>query len=443
MKTQPKRKFLLCLLGLLVIPLLIFVSCAAPVEEEEEEEVVTVEPIKLALISPLEFIAGKHHRMSAILAVEEINEAGGVNVAGVMRPIELVIRDSNELKSIPDAVSAVEWAITVEKVDFVMGGHRSEAVFAMSDVAMDYKKLYLTAGAASKVLGQRVADDYDRYKYFFRLNYPHGEFMGPIGAYCTEMVANVMKEKLGVEPKIAIVMGKTLWADPQVIQANEHFLDMGFEVVGIWRPSSVATDVTAELTAINAAGANIIHITFTGPVGIPFARQRAELGLPVAVSGYNEEAGSTEYWEITEGAADYEGPYFNTVSPNADITPTSKHFWKAFYDRWGVQPMIISSCYHQVYILKDAIEKVGAIDQDALVKTLEETDYPAPQGRIVLDSHHDVIWGAGYYTFVGNQWRDGEYRTVWPPADGSWRGVVYPGIIDYEFSPVLLEALGK
>ena len=39
------------------------------------------------------------------------------------------------------------------------------------------------------------------------------------------------------------------------------------EVVGVWQPS-VATDVTAELAAIERAGADIVLTLLSGPVGI-------------------------------------------------------------------------------------------------------------------------------------------------------------------------------
>lgn len=86
-------------------------------------------------------VSGKYITWSIEMAAEEINEAGGVSVAGVKRPVELVKVDTNELQSVPDAASAVERAITVDKVDFLIGAWRSEAVLAMQDVAMDYKKI--------------------------------------------------------------------------------------------------------------------------------------------------------------------------------------------------------------------------------------------------------------------------------------------------------------
>jgi len=47
--------------------------------------------------------------------------------------------------------------------------------------------------------------------------------------------------------KVAIVAEKAVWADPIVGIAQKNLPKMGMEVVGVWRPSPVATDVTAEV----------------------------------------------------------------------------------------------------------------------------------------------------------------------------------------------------
>lgn len=127
------------------------------------------QPIKIGIVGPMAFVQGENHWNGATLAMEEINKPGGVNMGGTLRPIELVKVDSNEILSVPDAATAMERAITRDKVDFVIGGFRSEAVLAMQEVAMDYKKIFLGAGAAHNKLGQRVTENYDRYKYWFRV----------------------------------------------------------------------------------------------------------------------------------------------------------------------------------------------------------------------------------------------------------------------------------
>ena len=65
---------------------------------------------------------------------------------------------------------AIERAITRDRADFLTGGFRSEAVLAMQEVAMDNKKIFLGAGASLTKLGANVEENYNRYKYWFRVS---------------------------------------------------------------------------------------------------------------------------------------------------------------------------------------------------------------------------------------------------------------------------------
>src|SRR5512136_2996161 len=94
--------------------------------------------IKVGVIGPMEYQMGKHHWMGATLAKDEINAAGGIKVGNSNYKIKLVQVDSNELASPTDAATAAERAITVDKVDFLMGTIRSAAALAVQEVAMDH-----------------------------------------------------------------------------------------------------------------------------------------------------------------------------------------------------------------------------------------------------------------------------------------------------------------
>ncbi len=89
----------------------------------------------------------------AVMAAEEINAKGGVQVGDKKLPIELVKVDSNEFVSLPDATNAAELAISRHKVNFLVGGFRTEAVLVMQDIAMDNKvDLHRLRGRSSQTL---------------------------------------------------------------------------------------------------------------------------------------------------------------------------------------------------------------------------------------------------------------------------------------------------
>ena len=398
--------------------------------------------VKIGVVGPMTFIQGEHHWYGATLAAEEINAAGGILMGGESYQIQLVKVDSNEILSPTDAATAMERVITVDKVDFVVGGFRTEGVYPMQEIAMDNKTISLGCGSATKALCDGVADDYDRYKYWFRVTPINDTYLFQVDLMLLDMVAAALEAECGIEtPKVAILAEKLEWAETIVSVANVLIPTRGMEVVGTWRPSDTATDVTAELTAIENAGAQIIFTTISGPMGIVYAKQWGEKEIPAASVGINVEAQKAGFWAATDGYGEYDVT-LNTYSPGVRITDQTIPFVDTFIDRFKEVPTYNAGTYEALYILKDAIEAAGTLDSDAVVVELEKTDYTGTAGRLVFDDNHDIVWGPGYVTGLGVQWRDGEMKCVWPPADGSWEGVVYEGAIEYELPPWVIEALG-
>ena len=401
------------------------------------------ETIKIGVIGPMTFIQGEQHWYGAKMAADEINEAGGIVVGNVTMPIELVKIDSNEMLSVPDAKMAMEKAVTVDKVDFLLGGFRTEAVLPMQDVAMDNHKIFLGCGGADAILNKRVAEDYDRYKYWFRVTPVNIEVLGLVIFLNLEMVMKAIRGEIGIEDiKVAILMEKTVVGDTVVEHAHHLVPAMGAELVGTWRPSATATDVTAELSAIKDSGAHIILTFFSGPSGIVYAKQWGELEIPAASVGVNVEAQKMGFWDATGGKGNYE----TTLNAYGRVEQTDKSipFYDKFIEEMGEFPTYTAGTYDALYILKDAIERAGTLDSDAIVIELENTDYYGGSGRVVFTSTktgtpHDVTWGPGYATALGTQWQDGELLCVWPPADGSWNGIVYEGTGAYRLPPWVID----
>ncbi len=215
---------------------------------------------------------------------------------------------------------------------------------------------------------------------------------------------------------------------------------LGMEVVGVWRPSATATDVAAELTAIEDSGAHLILTIISGPVGIPYARQLGELEIPAASVGINVEAQKDGFWDATEGYGEYETT-LNTYAAGVAITDDTLRFFNDFVDMHGETPTYNAGTYDAIYVLKEAIERADTLDADDVVVELEKTDRTGTSGRLVFmgrdtESPHDVTYGPGYVTGLAIQWQDGEMKAVWPMlGTGEWEGVTYEGIVMWQIPP--------
>ena len=394
--------------------------------------------IKVGVIGPMQFQMGKHHWMGATLAADEINEAGGIKVGEDYYKIKLVQVDSNELVSPPDAATAAERAITVDKVDFLMGTIRSEGAIAVQEMAMDYQTIFMVCGSSETKMSDKVAEDYDRYKYWFRVTPFNNTFLGQMNFLLVGAVAKSVVAQLQTAPKLAVLAEKASWTEAIVAAAQAYLPPQGIQVVGVWQPSDKATDLTAELQAIKDSGANMIMTALSGTVGITYGKQWEELKIPAASVGINVMAQADGFLAATGGLGNYEMT-LNVYARDVELTGKTGAFMDAFMAEMGETPTYNAGTYDALYILKGAIERAGSLDQDDVVVELEKTDYIGTGGRFVFDDNHDVTWGPGYVTGVGVQWQDGELKGVWPPADGSWQGVEYEGIVNYQMPPWVIE----
>jgi len=373
------------------------------------------EVIKVGVLGPMAFVQGEDHWAGAEVARDEINGAGGIAVAGMKRKIELIKIDTNEMRSVADATNAMERAIARDKVDYVVGGFRSEAVLAMQEVAIDYKKLFLGCGAADAKLGQNVLKDFERYKYWFRVTPINSPDLGKtLFAVIGEIAGQIRKDLKKDTPKVAILAEKVLWTEAIVKAAQANLPKMKMEVVGLWQPSPIATDVTAELAGIERAGADLVFTVLSGPVGVVVGRQMGERKMRATAFGINVEAQKETFWQATAG----KGNYVATINTFAEVemTPRMVPFVKAFKARYNRSPTYTADTYDALYILKEAIEKAGTTEAEKLIPVIEQMKFLGSSAFFEYDKAHDPVWGIGKATGIGVQWQDGQQVPFWPPA---------------------------
>jgi branched-chain amino acid transport system substrate-binding protein len=387
------------------------------------------------------------------MAAEEINAKGGIQIGHWKSKIKLVQADSNEFLNVTDATNAMERLMTQDKVDFVVGGFRTEAVLAMQDIAMEHKKIFIGCGAAHDELCLRVAKKYDTYKYFFRGTPYNSTFLVRAAFIHLGTVAAVVKQTLNIpKVRVAIVMEKAAWADPMIPASEAAIPKMGMEIAGIWRPSAVATDTTAELSAIQRSDAHVIFAIFSSSVGIPFARQAGELKIPAVQVGINVEAQKEGFWQATQGMGNYVITS-NTYARNIEQNELTKPFVEGYIKRFREMPTYTADTYAAItYGLAPSIEQAGVLNADRIVSVLEERVYKVPSGTVkymkTADGKplHDLTFGPGLLTGLATQWQDGKLLGVWP---NKWKAtpeapeVTYKGMVPIKLPPWMIEKYKK
>ncbi|MBI4764129.1 MAG: ABC transporter substrate-binding protein [Deltaproteobacteria bacterium] len=382
-------------------------------------------PIVIGAPLATAFLYGWDAERAMRLAVEEINAKGGVNVKGTKRPFEMAVMDTRDLEPgvpVSDALLTVEKLILEKKVDFIVGGPvRSEAALAAMDLLSKYKKVsILTTGVLTPAYHARVAENYDKFKYCFRIS-GESKWM-VVGEIIPSLVEVGNKFKLN---KLFIMVQDVAHARAGGELIAKNMAEKGWTVLG--KPEIYPTgtsDFSMGLLKAKKEGAQVILIWMDMPESSILLKQWFDLKVPALPFGsINAAVEQPGFWKASGGKGEYSiANVVNAGNVPSKATPLTMKFYDAYAKRWKVEPegYGTSSSYQAVYTLKDAIERAGSLDPDAVVAALEKTDIIGVYGRIRFDQKsHQVIpsldpkEGAVGSIF---QWQKGKRIVVFPES---------------------------
>ena len=117
--------------------------------------------IKIGAVIPLSKAAfaqaGEEQRRGLLMALEEINQAGGV----LVKKVELIIEDDTGEPSV--GIAAAEKLITRDKVVALIGGYSSTITYAQLNAIQRYEPFTAWVGASST----KVEHEFGAKKWFF------------------------------------------------------------------------------------------------------------------------------------------------------------------------------------------------------------------------------------------------------------------------------------
>ncbi len=379
------------------------------------------QPIVLGCPLATGFVYGWDAERGIRLAVEEINAAGGVAVAGKKRPFKVEVIDTRDLEPgvpVSDALLAVEKLILERKADFIMGGPvRSEAALAAMDLLSKYKKVsILTTGVLTPKYHARVAAEYDKFKYCFRIT---GESIWMVKEIVTCLME--IKERFGLD-KMFIMLQDVAHARAGGDAIAKLCSEKGWSVTGKEIYPTGATDFSMGLMSAKKTQAQVLIIWMDMPETSILLKQWYDMKVPALPFGSIIAAAEQPgFWKATEGKGEFcLANVVNAGNAPSEATPWTMKFYNAYTKRWNIEPEGYgsSSSYMAPYVLKVAIERAGTLDPEAVVAALEKTDLQGVYGVIKFDpKSHQVIPSLDpAQGVVGTifQWQAGKRVVVFP-----------------------------
>lgn len=304
-------------------------------------------------------------------AVDVINQGGGINLGGEMRPIELVVRDDGSDREV--SARLLEQLIAEDEVDLLLAPWGSGNTNAVAPINERYGRPMIAPLAASDSIWEQG------YEYLFG--------MLPLGSD-NERPMVQMAQELGAET-IALITTDDLFPGLAHQGAVEEAEALDLEVVlnEIYPPGSV--DIGPLITRLEQADPDFVIAPVDVADAIVLVRQLKERGYRppgLALSG------ATFVPDFLDNVGDdAEGLFeivhwFPTLPWSDDIFGTAEEYAQAFEEAVGYAPTHDNAAASAaVEVLKLAVEAAGSLDQDAVRDALREIDLDTFFGPVNFD----------------------------------------------------------
>ena len=348
------------------------------------------EPIRVGEFASLtgkEASLGQASHQGTLLAVEQINAAGGL----LGRRLELLTEDTQSKPG--ESATVVKKLVSRDKVVAVLGEVVSSRSLEAAPICQAAKVPMISPASTAPEL-TRVGP------YIFRACFID-PFQGPVMARFARDTLKVRRVGLLVANGSAYSVGLAKFF-------RQAFTAAGGVVAAEKTYADGDKDFRAQLTALKAAGVEAVFNPGYYAEGALIVRQARGLGLAVPVFG-------ADSWEAEElihlGGPAMEGAYLSSHYSPEDPSPRVQAFVAAYRKRFPGQLAPDSNAslgYDSVQLLADAISRAGSTDRSAIRDALAATrGLEAVTGTITIDAQRDAAKTAVIITV-----RDGAFRFV-------------------------------
>ena len=318
---------------------------------------------------------GTNAANGALLAIEEINAAGGV----LGKQLEPLQRDC---KSVADEAMSVSAALVGEGIVAQIGPLTSGNVAGSTPVMME-NQIPLLAPAATAV-NVTVDEKTNKVRDFiFRVCY--------LDSDQGRRMANFALEDLGV--KTAAIYGSTSddYATGLAKYFKEEFTSKGGTIVAEEGFVNGDKDFRATLTKIKNANPEFIYVPGYYTEVAVLIKQAREMGITCPIGG-GDGWDSPDMVSVA-GAEALNNTFFTNHYSVEDPDPAIQKFVEAYKAKYNKLPDSFAALgYDAARLLADAIERAGEADPIKIKEALEATkDFPGITGKMSMDENHNPV----------------------------------------------------
>ena len=346
-------------------------------------------PIKVGEFASLtgkEAAFGQSSHKGTLLAVEELNAAGGV----LGRRLELITED-NQSKAGESATIAKK-LISRDKVVALIGEVASTRSLEAAPIAQQARIPMISPSSTNPKVTEIG-------NYVFRVC-----FIDPFqGVVMAKFARNTLKLK-----RVAVLTSvSSAYSVGLAKYFKERFAQDGGAIALEQKFSEGDKDFKAQLTAIKAANVDGIFLPGYYTEAALVCKQARDLGLSIPLFG-------GDGWEAPQllsiGGAAVEGTYYSTHYSPENKSPAVTGFVERFRKRWNneVPDAMAALGYDAAMVLADAIKRAGTTESAKLRDAIAATKkLPSVTGDTTLDAQRNASKAAVVIAV-----RNGEFKFV-------------------------------
>lgn len=335
-----------------------------------------------------------------IMWAEQVNAAGGLDVKGVRRKIELIgVDDRSDTETV---VRSYEKLMGSDKVDLILPPWSTGANFAMMPLAQKYGYPILAPTATGRKLLEM------KNPYFFALLQQPDRMMESLAEY---MAARSAKTA-------AVLYVDELFGLEQLAALERALKEKGIQLVDKKSYPLGVKDLQPALSDIKSKNPDAFVALSYPPDTFLITGQSRGIGfnpkLFYAAVGTAFPIYRDKFGKVAEGVMG-----LGTWNPRT--SPAAKGYFDAHVKRWQKEPDRWASAHAWagLQILQAAVAKVG-LDRKALRDYIATNEFDTIIGKIKFRNGENITTPG-----VVSQWQNGEFEVVWPP-DRSTSPALYP-----------------
>ena len=345
---------------------MIFVACGG---EKKVPETTTVKIGGLAPLTGSLAIYGVTTTNGAELAVKEINANGGING----KQIDYIVLDTKG--DATESVMAYNKLVD-DKVAAVIGDITSKPTVAVAEIAAQDNMPMITP------TGTQV-DITEAGPNVFRVC-----FTNP---YQGTVLATLAKERFGAQTAGILVNNSSDYSDGIAKAFTEQAEKLGINITVKEGYADGDRDFRAQLTKISTVNPDVLLIPEYYEQASLIAAQAREMGVKSIFVGSDGWDGISKTLDETAYKV-IENSYFTNHFSMQDESPKIQNFIKAYKDTYKEDPSAFSALgYDAIYMMKEAIEKAGSTEKQAIVDALKGIEYDGITGYLTFDENNNPV----------------------------------------------------